>query len=54
MLVYNNNFLEYQQTITTKIDKNITKNIKLFLDDIFRNKDIKKRLQNVKINYNNK
>ena len=48
IIIYNNNFLEYQKTISTKIDKNITKNIKLFLDDIFRNKNIKNKLKNVK------
>ena len=52
ILVYNNNFIEYQNTITTKIDKNITKNIKLFLDYIFRNKDIKTRLKNITFNNN--
>jgi len=48
ILIYNNNFFEYQKKISIKKDKNIKKNIKLFLDDIFRNKEIRNKLKNIK------
>lgn len=49
ILVFDNNFFEYQKKINIKKDKTIIKNIKLFLDSVFRNKEIRNKLKNIKI-----